>query len=220
VLLEAAELPANLFLKHLMILADFGGELLQRINDNFSMLFPSSELEYEWKERLHVYRFQRLPVNGRLSNAKLGVSGKKLAESRELDNLLQDVIVLLIFGSASTNLHTADVLAKCEINNYFGRPAALKEFVKQRYIWVSRITAGSRSNDLGQLAQQFVQNYLEANLNIAGATIRANGNLPGISHTNSDANRPTTFDIVVAKNDRYVAIEVSFQVTTKDDPLF
>jgi len=214
VLLEAAELPANLFLKHLMILADFGGEILQRINDNFSMIFPNGRLEYEWKNRIHSYQFQRLPVKGRLNNAKLGVSGKKLTESIKLNDLLQDVIVLLLFGGASTNLYTAELLTKCEISNYFGRPTALKEFVKQRYIWVSRITAGSRSNNLGQLAQKFAQDYLETNLSIEGVHIQANGNLPAISHTNRDTNRPTTFDIVVSKNDKYVAIEVSFQVTT------
>lgn len=67
-LIELAELPANLFLKHLMILADFGGELLQRVNDNFSVLFPSGELEYALNGVPQRYRFQKLPIKGRLTN--------------------------------------------------------------------------------------------------------------------------------------------------------
>ncbi len=213
-LIRIAELPANLFVKHLMILADFGGEILQRINDNFNALFPNKTLRFHWRDQLRTYRFQNLPLTGRLTNSKLWVSGKKLTQGRELDGLLQDIIVLLIFGSASSDPHTAEVLSKCQINGFLGHPEALKQFVKQRYIWVSRITAGSQTNDLGQLAQKFVQEYLQDHLNIKDVEIHANGNLPGVSHNDEAANRPTSFDIVVSKNNQYVAIEVGFQVTT------
>ena len=40
--IESATLPANIFLKHLVILADFGGEMLQRVSAEFETLFPSS----------------------------------------------------------------------------------------------------------------------------------------------------------------------------------
>ena len=39
-LMATSNFPANLFLKHLMILADFGSEQLQRINRDFRSLFP------------------------------------------------------------------------------------------------------------------------------------------------------------------------------------
>jgi hypothetical protein len=40
-IIRASRLPGNLFLKHLIVLADFGGEILQRVNDRFSRLFPN-----------------------------------------------------------------------------------------------------------------------------------------------------------------------------------
>ncbi len=213
-LIELAELPANLFLKHLMILADFGGELLQRVNDNFSVLFPSGELEYMLNGVSQCYRFQKLPIKGRLTNDRLNASGRKLSVSHPLDDLSKDVIALLVFGSESGNPYTAEVLSKCEIGCYLGDPSALETFVRQRYIWVSRITAGSQTNNLGQLAQKYVQQYLEDHLDIPDIRIQAGGHMPGISHTDQNANRPTSFDLVVSKQKKYAAVEVSFQVTT------
>jgi hypothetical protein len=203
----------NLFLKHLSILADFGGEQLQRVNANFKKLFPSGKLEYQWKEQVYCYEFQKLPVTN-LTNNKLGLTGKKLIQERNLDPLLQDVSALLLFGSACRNETTAAILANCEIGEYVGQPEKLTKFIKQRYIWVSRITMGSRSNDLGQLAQKFVLEFLENHLNVPQAQIAPSGFIPGVTDTDAQTNRPTTFDIVVSKDGKYVAIEVSFQVTT------
>jgi hypothetical protein len=47
-IVNASSFSGNLFLKHLVILADFGGEQLQRINSSFEMLFPSGKMEYLW----------------------------------------------------------------------------------------------------------------------------------------------------------------------------
>jgi hypothetical protein len=212
-IVNASSFSGNLFLKHLVILADFGGEQLQRVNSNFKELFPTGSIEYVWNSRRYTYKFQELPVPN-LTNDKLGISGRKLLKERELDKLLQDITTILIFGSACTNKITAQILSKCEIGEYLGQPEKIEKFIKQRYIWVSRITMGSRSNNLGQLAQQFVLEYLEKNLGIANVEIYSNGTIPGITHTDAQTNRLTSFDIVVSKNNRYVAIEVSFQVTT------
>lgn len=212
-IVNASSFSGNMFLKHLIILADFGGEQLQRVNSNFEMLFPNGTMEFFWNGELHSYPFQELPVTN-LTNSRLSVSSKRLLKKRKLDALLQDVAAILIFGSACTNEITAEVLSKCEIGDYLGQPETLERFIKQRYIWVSRITMGSRSNNLGQLAQQFVMEYLEKNLGIKDIEFHSNGNIPGITHTDEQTNRPTSFDIVIAKNGRYVAIEVSFQVTT------
>ncbi|MBN1873395.1 MAG: restriction endonuclease [Anaerolineae bacterium] len=212
-IVNASSFSGNLFLKHLVILADFGGEQLQRVNSNFEVLFPSGSMEYFWNKKSHIYTFQVLPVPN-LTNSRLSISSKYLLKERKLDELLQDVAAILIFGNTCINESTAEVLNKCEIGDYLGQPKKLDQFIKQRYIWVSRITMGSRSNNLGQLAQQFVLECLEKNLKIENLELHANGNIPGITHTNEQTNRPTTFDIVVSKNSRYVAIEVSFQVTT------
>ena len=196
-----------------MILSDVGGELLQRFNSNFDQLFPSGHLEYHRNDQLQNCQFQVLPVP-HLSNARLSISNKRLSENRTLDKLLQDVVAILLFGSACANAKTADVLSKCEVGDYLGRPKELEQFVKQRYIWVSRITMGSRSNNLGQLAQKFVLSFLRENLGIEDVIISSNKGIPGITHTDEVTNRDTTFDVVVSKNGRYVAIEISFQVTT------
>ncbi len=211
--LNASSFSGNLFLKHLVILADFGGEQLQRVNSNFEMLFPSGKLEYLWNGNPHTYSFQVLPVTN-LTNSRLGISSQKLLKERKLDKLLQDVAAILIFGSACTDEITAEVLTKCELGDYLGQPEKLERFIKQRYIWVSRITMGSRSNNLGQLAQQFVLEYLEKNLDVESVNFQSNGYIPGITHTDEQTNRPTSFDIVVSKGGKYVAVEVSFQVTT------
>ncbi len=212
-IVQASSLSGNLFLKHLTILADFGGEQLQRVNSNFAKLFPEGQLAYLWNNEIHTYTFQKLPVPN-LSNDKLGISGKRLLKNRALDGLLQDIAALLIFGSACIDESAARILGKCEIGEYLGHPERLAKFIKQRYIWVSRITMGSKANNLGQLAQQFVLNYLQDNLGIANAEVHSNATIPGITHTDPRTNRPTSFDIVVAKGEQYAAIEVSFQVTT------
>jgi len=210
---KASSLSGNLSLKHLEILADFGGEQLQRVNANFSKFFPTGKIEYLWNGTSHTYKFQELPVKN-LTNSKLSLTGNTLFQPRKLDPLLQDVATILIFGSSCLNETTAAILSKCELSNYISHSDRLKKFIKQRYIWVSRITMGSQSNNLGQLAQKFVTDYFKKNLGIKGAEISSNASIPHVTHTNEQANRPTSFDIVVSKNNKYVATEVSFQVTT------
>lgn len=212
--LSSSNMPVNLFLKHLVILADFGGEMLQRINNQFQLLFPRGVMDYLWDNETRQYVFTQLPVNGNLSNSKLYISGRRLFEPMQMNDLFRDVIALLILGGASINEDTARILSKCEISNYLGEAEALEKFIKQRYIWVSRITGGSRSNNLGQIAQSFVIEYLEEYLNIENVKIQPNGNLPGVTHTADDDSRLTTFDLVVSKRDMYIGIEISFQVTT------
>ncbi len=208
-----SSLPGNLFLKHLSILADFGGEQLQRVNAHFSSLFPSGEMAYLWKGNVVSYRFQVLPVSS-LTNHQLSLTGNKLSQERRFDALIEDVTAILMFGSSCQNNETAAVLAKCIIGNYLGQPDNLKKFIKQRYIWVSRITMGAKTNDLGQLAQKFVIAYLKKHLNLKAAEVLSNATIPGITHTDEQTNRPTSFDLVVTDKKKYVAIEVGFQVTT------
>ena len=210
---DASSFSGNLFLKHLVILADFGGEQLQRVNSNFEMLFSSGKMEYLWNGEPRTYSFQELPVPN-LTNSRLSISSKRLLKERKLDKLLQDVAAILIFGSACTNEITATILSKCELVIIWDNRRNLSDLSSSVNIWVSRITMGSRSNNLGQLAQQFVLEYLKKNLDVENTEFHSNGNIPGITHTDAQTNRPTSFDIVVSKDDRFVAIEVSFQVTT------
>lgn len=207
-----AKLTPNLFVKHLVVLADFGGEQLMRLNSQFNKLFPTGKFKYRRGSSVLTHSFKALPVSGTLSNDRLSIDGKKLLEKRPFDNLLKDVATVLIHGSACENEAAADVLAKCEIGAYLGQPDELAKFIKQRYIWVSRITGGAQANNLGQLAQDFVKEYLEKNLAVPGAEVSRNGKLPGI--IDREAGTSAKFDIVVSKGNKHVGAEVSFQVTT------
>ena len=215
-IITSSSLPTNLFLKHLLVLADFGSEMIQRLNSQFNSIFPLGRLDYLWNTKSYSYSFQALPVQGQLNNTKLGITGKKIlekqSENQPLSQLYKDIIALILFGSNSTSPKAAEILVKCEIGNYIGTTDKLQQFIKQRYIWVSRITAGAQSNTLGQITQNFVKKYLEYHLDIPDVNIKANGQIPGIIH--AEDNNPTTFDIVISQENKYVAIEVSFQVTT------
>lgn len=214
-IVEASSLPANLFLKHLAILADYGGEPLQRVSHEFRMLFPDGNLHFIWNGQSRHYAF-RAPPEQKFSNAKLHIDGKQLAEQHSLDDLKRDAIALLLFGSAYSgdDNETASTLSKCEISDYLGQPDELANFIKQRYIWVSRITGGAKANNLGQLAQSFVAKYIEDHLGLDNIEVKSSGRLPDVTHTNSITGRKTSFDLVVTDGSKYAAIEVSFQVTT------
>ncbi len=64
------------------------------------------------------------------------------------------------------------------------------------------------------MAQTFVKEYLQENLRIDEVEIKPNGNLPFVTHTGEDDKRLTTFDLVIGKDGKFAAIEISFQVTT------
>jgi hypothetical protein len=213
--ITASKFPANLFLKHLVVLADFGGEQIQRLNLNFNIVFPSEMLrarffEFFWHEKKHEYHFARLPLLSILNNSKLGIDGKDLAERQPLDGMKRDMIMILLFGSNSSNSAASELLHKCEIGNLLGKPEDLEKYVRQKYIWVSRITGGAESNTLGQVAQQYVLNFLKNNLP-KDFKVLPNGHVTGVAHNDKSL---TTFDIVVERDSKSVAIEVSFQVTT------
>jgi len=214
-IIEASSFPANLFLKHLVILADFGGEMLQRVSAEFKTLFPSGELHYLWDGERRTYKFSALPEQ-KFSNKALKIDGKELLNAHHLDDLQKDAIALLLFGSAYSdeNQEVASTLAKCEIGEYLGKIDELTTFVKQRYIWVSRITGGAKVNNLGQIAQRFVAKYISEHLGLENVEVKPGGRLPNVTHTDSATGRMTAFDIVVTDGTKYVAIEVGFQVTT------
>lgn len=147
--LDMARFPANLFLKHLMVLSDLSGKVLNRINDNFYYFFPEGQIQYQWRNKTHTYHFHRLPITG-FSNEKLGISNKVLFENRPLNELFQDLITLLLFGSACTTPDTAEKLAQCSVGSYLGKSAILQELAKQRYIELSRIVNGIKSGHLSK----------------------------------------------------------------------
>lgn len=205
--LSAARFPANLFLKHLCVLADYGGEPIQRLGRSFSDIFEEKKITFTWNEEEAEYTFQALPLKG-LGNKKLFIDGQGLQQEKELNPLYMDLIILLLFGSVSTASEHAG-LSSCEIGTLLGDPAILKQYVKERYIVVSRITGGATANSLGQLAQTEIFDYLLNSLGTSYKVVR-NGNIYLDGY--EKGNMP--FDIVVENKTSKIGIEVSFQVTT------
>jgi hypothetical protein len=56
--------------------------------------------------------------------------------------------------------------------------------------------------------------YIEDNLGLDDIDVKSSGRLPEVTHTDPLTGRETSFDLVVTDGERYVAVEVSFQVTT------
>ncbi len=207
-ILIASKFPANLFLKHLCVLADYGGEPIQRLGRAFSTIFKENIIEFTWESKNYSYKFQSLPLKG-LGNKKLFIDGEGLSKSCNLNDLYQDMIVLLMFGSTSTVSDEAGLIS-CEIGTLLGQIEILEKYVKERYINVSRITGGATANSLGQLAQKEIVSYLSEALD-KDFNVISNGYIKLDGYA-KEAGMP--FDIVVEKNTKCVGIEVSFQVTT------
>jgi hypothetical protein len=212
-LIDVAKFPGNLFLKHLVVLSDYGGEPIQRLGRSFKDIFPKDEkgnyfMEFLWNGEKFKYKFEKLPVKA-LNNRKLCIDGDNLSTESELNGLMKDMIAILLFASTSDAADRA-ALESCEIGTLLGNEEELANFVKQRYIIVSRITGGATANSLGQLAQTEIVEFLSSVLDEDYKIIR-NGsiNLKGY-----DKGGGMPFDIVVIRNTKAVGIEVSFQVTT------
>ena len=214
-LIKVAKYPSNLFLKHLAVLSDYGGEPIQRLGRSFKEIFPKEKgtngkyyFDFIWKEKKFRYEFKALPVNG-LNSKKLFIDGAGLIKEKELDDLTCDMIALLLFASTSDYAEHAGLTA-CEIGTMLGDEDVLTKFVKQRYIIVSKQTSGATANSLGQLAQSEIVNFLTKELGDKYKIIR-NGY---ITIDGYDKKGGMPFDLVVEKGKKKVGIEVSFQVTT------
>ncbi len=212
VLAATKELHANLFLKHLMVLADLGGEPMQRIKAGFKEIFPNRIMKYGWKGRHYEYTFQAIPTTARLTNRALHVDGKHFHKKHDLEPLIEDVVMLLLHGAASLSGSIPDIVRdRCVIGALIGEKTELEKFVKQRYIWVSRITGGATSNTMGQIAQDYVRDILVDRL--PGWKVTRNGSIPGISQNSGITD--ISFDVVArSPNQKWFGVEVSFQFTT------
>lgn len=205
-----AALPGNLFLKHLAVLTDISGERLQRFHAELGQVLGSNLLRFSWREQ--TYQHQMESLAGRpWTNQRLRIHGSGVHDPASLTPAMIDVAMLMLFGGSSVDPEIPEeILHKCAIGSMLGNKRALNKFVRQRYIWVSRITGGATANSMGHLAQTYVREQLQQALptwNLAGKTI------PGISH--NQGRTDMAFDIVATSPEgRHCAVEVSFQVTT------
>jgi hypothetical protein len=210
-LIKAAEFPGNLFLKHLVVLSDFGGEQIQRLNSQFSHIFKRNAsnsyfFKFVWKEKEYTYNFKKLPIRGTLNNTKLQIDGPSLISALPLDDLKEDMVMILLFASTCDEESVAKKLSKCEVGTFLGENDVLDRYITEKYLWVSRITGGAQSNTLGQVAQTYAVDYLEKKLG-KDYSVKRNSHL-------EIKKEKVPFDIVVSKGKKSVGIEVSFQVTT------
>lgn len=210
VLENSKQLSANLFLKHLMVLSDIGGEKLMRFKAELPKVFENDTMEFAWNGENCSYTFQTLSDKKKWSNINLKVDGIGLATAHPLSAIIEDIVNLLLFGgfAISDNI-PSDIEEKCIIGNLIGHKKELDAFVRQRYIWVSRITGGATANSLGNLAQKYVVEFLQDQL---PKWDFSKNHIPKISQ---NKRTPLAYDIVAkSPKGRYCAIEVSFQVTT------
>lgn len=197
--LQASGMSPNLFLKHLVILADYGGELIKR---------------YFFRGKSEVYEFQVLPVNG-LGNTKLDIDGVSITKVVPLSPLHKDLVMILLHGATSDVAHLA-ALEKCEIGVLLGDEIAINKYVREKYLYVSRITTGANTNSLGQIAQTYVLETLREFLS-QDYQLTRNGSIILNGYDKSDG---MPFDVVVERNGKKIGIEVSFQVTTNSGHWF
>lgn len=208
-LLSTKNLSGNLFLKHLIVLSDIGGEKLMRFKKELPEVFKKG-MKFIWDGKTFTYKFQTLTDKSNWNNKNLSADGEGLIKSIDLNPIMEDVCMLLLFGGSAINDNIPnEIIEKCIIGTMLGKTNELETFVKQRYIWVSRITGGAEANSLGQLTQHYVKEYLEAKL--PNWSINKD-QLPEVSQNERTS---LSVDIVVkSPSGKFCAVEVSFQVTT------
>ncbi len=201
----------NLFLKHLIVLSDIGGEKLMRFKSELPNMIKENKFDFVWNAKNYDYQFKTLTDSKPWNNKNLNVDGESLINEVAFDDLIEDVAMLILFGGSAIDVELPEeIYDKCIIGNLLGKSDELESFVRQRYIWVSRITGGATANSMGQLAQNYVVDYLKNKLPSWDFTRK---DIPSVSQ--NDGRTPMKFDIVAkSPSEKYCAIEVSFQVTT------
>lgn len=210
--LKDIHMPMNLFLKHLLVLADFGGEKIKRVfRDRVNLFVHDPKTQKSFFEAEHRGIVSEIEVSalmsaGSIGNAILGIDGPQLAEKLAPTVLMVDVAMIALVGALATDPVISETLAGCELAKFVQDESGLSQFLKTRYLTVSRIVQGANSNSLGQAVQSLVgqklAEYLGADFKLKKpSTIVLNG-------------RPITSDLLIEGPTGIVAIEVAFQVTT------
>ena len=201
--------PANLFLKHLCVISDFGGEPIQRISKEFKNIFEQQNgiflMRYSFANKRFVYRFKVLP--SKLNNKVLHIDGESLTEDFPLNDLLYDTCMLLMHGGSSTGFRSGN-LERCVLGSMLGNNSNLQNYIRTRYLYVSRISGGQKANAQGQLLQNDVFKLLKTSLP-GESSVSMNKKV----FFNLSKSKGSVFDIFCLKRKK-VGIEISFQETT------
>jgi hypothetical protein len=201
---------ANLFLKHLMVLTDLGGEALNKYPP-FNKYFKDGKMRFVWREKRCTYSLKAIHRKVSLTNTALRVDGRGLLKDYSLDSRMEDVIMLLLHGASSFgDTLPGDLKDQCVIGSLIGQSRDIREFIKKNYIRISRQIKGAHANALGQAAEDYVREFLKTQL---PSWAIKRGRIPGVNRGRRRIR--TSFDIVaISPNNKCVAIEVSFQFTT------
>lgn len=212
VLSNGASFSGSLFLKHLMVLSDLGGEALNKLPP-LSNYFSNGAMVFLWNGEEFNYKFKEIDKDCSLTNSSLKVDSKGILRNEPLTDRMLDAAMLLLYGGLSVNdTLPVEVREKCVIGSFIGQPEELDKFVKENYLRVSKQVSGAQANAVGQIAQDYVVDVLKKVLPNLWE-IRRNGTMTGVAHSSAGAG--TTFDVVaISPNNKEFGIEVSFQVTT------
>lgn len=114
-------LPANLFIKHLMVLADVGGEKTMRLSRELKG-FLGNELEFSWDGQSFTYNFQTLSQNKIWSNNNLKVDGDSLIKPEALSPMMEDVANFILHAGTCINAELPhEFIEKCVIGSLIGK---------------------------------------------------------------------------------------------------
>lgn len=215
--LNKVNMPFPMFLKHLMILADFGGEPLRLIHQRRMHVFQNAKSKVAFlvidrrgrKFRLQIREFHR---KSRFDLKALGVTPEQLLSTSPATELQIDTALVLLTGHESVNSVLSGQLANSRVGDVIrrhrGNESAFNTFLSTRYLEVSSQVRGARSNRLGQLMQNKVQSTLQKEL--------------GSDYIFGKKIGKKSYDIVIRRapsssasdSKKSVAIEVLFQETT------
>jgi hypothetical protein len=213
VLEESKTLTPSIFLKHLMVLSDLGGETLNKLSP-LSDSFDDKCIHFNWEGKSHSYRLLEIGDKCPLTNSSLKVDAKSVINNKTMSDRMHDVIMLILFGALDPDNHLPEeAQQRCGIGSLLGNPEYITNLVKENYIRVSKQLSGEKANSLGHASQKYVASILKDVLPQDWA-IQQEGSLTGVSHTDDDE-KLTNFDLVVkSPTGKEFGIEVSFQVTT------
>jgi len=215
--LNKVNMPFPMFLKHLMILADFGGEPLRLIHQRRMHVFQNAKSKVAFlvidrrgrKFRLQIREFHR---KSRFDLKALGVTPEQMLSTSPATELQIDTALVLLTGHESVNSVLSGQLANSRVGDVIrrhrGNKSAFNTFLSARYLEVSSQVRGARSNRLGQLMQHNVQSALQKEL--------------GSNYIFGKKIGKKSYDIVIQRapsssrpgSKKSVAIEVLFQETT------
>lgn len=214
-IVENIGLKFNIFLKHLVVLSDFGGEQIQRLNDEFSSLFKFNEqkkkfyFEFSVHGTTFTYEFKAMPTRGTLGNKQLYLDSDGLNSVHDTSPLMLDISMVILYGALSVDEEIAGILNKCDLGAFLGRPEDIEELIRKKYIFTSRITSGAKANNLGQSLQAYVKKVISTNMSDHVSVRSGKIQLDGYDKPDG-----MPFDLIVENGDKKVGLEVSFQVTT------